>query len=114
MKNKKGLIKRKSILLIIVIYLLFLFGASIHFMVAYKIRNALMSFLFMLFVPLMFLVERWFKVEFGFIFVLLSLFIASGAILGACFDVYHLIPCFDEVLHTVSGFLLFSCIWRYI
>ena len=101
--------EHKSILIILIIYGLFFLSSGIYFIIVYKLRNALMSFLFFLFIPFLFVIEHLFKMEFPFLFILITLFIASGGILGACFDVYHILPYFDEVLHGLSGFI-FSCL----
>ncbi len=37
----------------------------------------------------------------------LKLFIVCALVLGRCFDLYTLIPLWDKILHTVSGFLFF-------
>lgn len=106
---KDQLKRHKSIIVIMAIYLLFLLGSVIYFSIIARFRDILMAIGFMLFVPLIFIVQYLFKIEFGPLFILSVLFIASGAILGACYDLYHLIPCFDNILHTVSGFV-FSCL----
>lgn len=101
--------EHKSILVIFIIYLLFLSSSSVYFFIVRRIRDAFMCLCFMLIVPAFFIVQQILKVEFGPIFIGTCLFIAIGAILGACFDFYHKIPIFDDVLHTVSGFI-FSCL----
>lgn len=106
---KMQLKEHKSILVILIVYFLFFLCSGIHFIFVYKLRNALMSFLFLLFIPLLFIIEYLFNIEFPPLFILTSLFVACGGILGACFDVYHLIPFFDEILHGISGFI-FSCL----
>lgn len=107
-KSIKQIKEHKSILIIFIIYLLFMSSSSIYFFIIKRIRDAFMCLVFMLIVPAFFVVQNILKVEFGSIFIGLCLFIAVGGILGACYDFYHLIPMFDDILHTVSGFIFSS------
>lgn len=106
---KDQLLRHKSIIIIMSIYLSFLVGSVIYFFIISRFRDVLMAAFFMLFIPLIFIIQYFLKIEFGPLFILIVLFIASGAILGACYDFYHLIPFFDDILHSVSGFI-FSCL----
>lgn len=108
-KLKNRLINDKSLLLILLIYSLFCLTSGIYFIVVSHIRNMLMSFLFLLFVPLLFIVEKLFKLKIVPLFALLIYFIAAGSILGTCFEFYTIFPYFDIILHGISGFI-FGCL----
>ena len=100
----KKILKNK-IIIIYFIYTLFLVSSSLYFILINKHRDSLMSFLFIFIIPSFYLVQRILNIEFRFIFKTLILLIASGGVLGASYDLYHIIPFFDDVLHTLSGFI---------
>lgn len=106
--SSKQIKEHRSIIVIFIIYLLFLSSSSVYFFIIKRIRDAFMCLCFMLIVPAFFIVQQILKVEFGPIFIGLCLFIASGGILGACFDFYHKITFHDDILHTISGFIFSS------
>jgi len=91
------------------VYALFCIGSFIWFLIDGQTRNAVMSALFLLFIPLIFLLEKLLSMKFVTPFIALVLFIAAGSILGSCYNLYTTVPCFDAILHTVSGFA-FACL----
>lgn len=110
MKNIKEKLKNNKLLITIMgIYLVFMIFSIGYFMVIKQFRNALMSLVFIVFIPLFFIIESLLKISFGPLFVLIVLLLCSGGILGACYDFYHLIPFFDDILHTIAGFI-FACL----
>lgn len=102
-KNEKNRRISNVKLSIFLVYIAFLAFSAIWWAVNFDLRNLLMSVLFMGFVPLMLLAERLFRLDFGALFCASVLFIATGSILGSCFNVYTLIPFFDTLLHGISG-----------
>lgn len=90
-------------------YALFCIASFIRFLVVGQTRNAVMSILFTLLVPVVFLLEKLLNMKFVTPFISAVLFIAAGSILGSCYNLYTTVPCFDAILHTVSGFA-FACL----
>ena len=106
---KKRIQSDKIFVCISLIYILLLLGTSIYFIATLQIRNFLMSFCFIFFVPLILVVEKWLKIEIVPLLVFLIYFLAYGSILGTAFDVYNKIPFFDSLLHGISG-VIFACV----
>ena len=90
---------------IIFAYAFFCLSSFIYFAIEGQVRNTLMCLLFVLFVPLMLVLEKVLKVRFVALFSAVVLFIAAGSILGGCYDHYTLVPWFDLLLHCLSGFI---------
>ena len=105
----KERITHKFFFISLVVYGLLCLGAGIYWCVSFDLRNMLMSFAFIILIPLIFVVEYFVKLRFGELFTLGVLFIAYGSILGSCFNLYSIIPVFDTVLHGTSG-LLFTAL----
>lgn len=99
----------KSFPLVLSIFLIFCFSSFVYFTVIGQVRNCLMCLLFTLFVPLMLFLENKLKVKFVTLFSAIVLFIPTGSILGACYNLYTIIPWFDILLHGLSGFI-FACL----
>lgn len=99
----------KPFFALILLYTTFCFASFVYFAVINKVRDSVMSLLFVLFVPLIFLLEKSMKIKFVTAFLTGVLFIAAGSIMGACYDLYTIVPFFDTILHTLSGFV-FACL----
>lgn len=98
----------KSYLVVLSVYAAFCLASAVYFFAVGQIRNGSMSLAFILFAPLFFFVEKLLRVTFPTAFAAAALFVAAGGILGTCYDLYTFVPCFDTVLHGVSGFV-FAC-----
>lgn len=99
----------KPFFALILLYATFCLASFVYFAVINKVRDSVMSLLFVLFVPLIFLLEKSMKIKFVTAFLTGVLFIAAGSIMGACYDLYTIVPFFDTILHTLSGFV-FACL----
>lgn len=86
-------------------YLLFCFTSAVYWCFDLQVRNFLMSLFFAAFVPLIFIAEYRLGIYCGKLFTIGVLFLAVGAILGTCFNLYTLLPFFDTLLHGTSGVL---------
>lgn len=95
--------------IILVLFFIFCIASGIYFSAMGLTRNALMSFIYILFAPAVLLAEYLIKFRFPALFNLLLYFLIAGGILGSCYDVYYTIPRFDEILHGISG-LLFAAV----
>ena len=104
----KQLFRRKGVTAVLAVYILFLLFSIVWFAAGGQARNALLSAVYLLIVPAFLLAERAFRLEFGVIFAALLFFLAAGGILGSSYDVYTLVPCFDDILHGLSG-VIFAC-----
>ena len=93
---------------VLIAYLLFCIASFIYFAVIGQTRNLLMCLMYTLFVPLIMIVEKKLHIRCVAIFTFLVLFIAAGSILGACYDLYSILPWFDVLLHGIAGFT-FAC-----
>lgn len=94
---------------VLAVYLAFCIGAGTALLVTGVTGTGVRSFAFMLFVPAILVLERLLRVELPPAITALALFIAVGSILGSGFNVYTYVPCFDTVLHGLSGFI-FACL----
>ena len=99
----------KIFMVIVIAYLLLCISSAIYWCIDFQARNLFMSLVFSLIAPLVFCVEYIFKFRFGELFTSLMLFLAFGAILGSCFNVYTTLPSFDTLLHGLSG-IIFACL----
>lgn len=95
--------------IILILFFIFCIASGIYFSAMGQTRNALMSFIYILFAPAALLAEYLIRFRFPALFNLLLYFLIAGGILGSCYDVYYSIPCFDEILHGISG-LLFAAV----
>lgn len=93
---------------IIILYLLFCLSSGIYFIAIGSLRNVLMCFGFMVLPLVVYILEYVLHIQIPIILVIGAFFLGIGSILGACFNLYTIIPVFDSILHTVSGFL-FGC-----
>ena len=91
---------------VLAVYLAFCIGAGIALMCMGATGTGIRSFAFMLFVPVILVLERLLRVELPPAITALVLFIAVGSILGGGCNVYTYVPCFDTILHGLSGFIL--------
>lgn len=105
----KERLKNRAFITIVIFYILLCFASTLFWCFNMHTRNILMSIVFMLFIPLIFIAEHIFKLRFSNIFTSSILFLAIGAIAGSCFNVYTILPFFDTLLHGLSG-ILFGCL----
>ncbi len=112
-KNKisaaaKRLLQRRGVAAVLAAYVLFLLFSVVWFAANGQARNALLSAAYLLIAPAFLLIERAFRLKFGAVFAALLFFLAAGGILGSSYDVYTALPCFDDILHGLSG-VIFAC-----
>lgn len=94
---------------LLAIYVLFCLASVVYFAVIGQTRNSLLSAGMILIAPLFLVIESALRMRVPALFAGLVLFISAGSILGSCYDFYTLIPWFDTLLHTLSGFV-FPCL----
>lgn len=87
----------------------FFLGSGIYFLCTEQIRNALLSILFIAIPLALLIVEKYLRINFPTVFLIIFFLVPIGCILGSCYDVYSAVPWFDTVLHTISGFI-FACL----
>ncbi len=94
-----------------VVFISFSFASLIYFSIISMVRNAIISLLCVLLALPVFLGgELLLKVKLPNAFLcVLVVFSASGILLGPCYDLYTILPWWDDMLHTVSG-AIFTCI----
>ncbi len=102
-------IRGKIFVAILAIYAAFLLFSGVYFFALLQVRNAIMSLAFLLFIPAVFIVEYFLQIRCGNIFTAAILALASGSILGTCYDVYTTFDLFDVILHGLAG-VLFACL----
>ena len=95
----------------VIAFLIFALYSGIQFPLLGQIRNMVLGFLLLvIYLPVLYLIERFMRIRLPFFFVwMLLMLLAGGALLGPCFDYYFRFPHWDDWLHTLSGFL-FSCL----
>lgn len=91
------------------VFLAFCVGSFIYFLVRGMPRDYIMSIAFVLYVPALLLIERLLRVILPSALSGVIYFMAAGCILGAGYDLFTIIPFFDDVLHCITGFV-FACI----
>lgn len=101
----RGRFTRLPFLIISVLYIGFCLFAAIRWTVGGIPGHVFLSSAFILFIPAMLAVEYLMKLRFGPVFMVAVLSIAVGAILGSPFGMYSIVPFFDDILHTLSGFV---------
>lgn len=94
-----------KILLIMILYLLICFISSIVMFGTLQVRNGLMAILFMVFPVLLIIASKVLKFELTTLFTTLILLLALGGLTGTIYELYMIIPIFDDLLHGLSGFL---------
>lgn len=100
----KGRVRADKILTAIVfVFIAFCVGSGIYFGVIGQARNCVMSFAYLLVVPVIYAVEYGVRLRFAPLFMAILLFLIAGGILGSAYDLYNYIPRFDEILHGISG-----------
>jgi len=103
---KKRLFADKPRPFILLSYLLFSLIGAVYLLSVGQIRNSLLCIAyFALVVFLLFAVEYFMGLDCRSPFLLIVLTVPVGGILGTCFEFYMIIPFFDTLLHTVSGFI---------
>lgn len=109
LKIKKRLLKDKASIIILGLYLMFCSISCVYGFINISVRTGVMSLLFILFIPALFVVEGIFKMRFPSLLLFMLYFLAIGAILGSCYELYNTVPIFDSILHLLSG-IIFACI----
>lgn len=99
----------KALFYILGIYSLICLISSIICFSLERSRNGLMSLLFMTYPLLFFIFEKLFKIKVSSFIVILIFTIALGGLFGTIYELYMIIPCFDTILHGLSGFA-FACV----
>lgn len=100
---------KKAETIILAVIAAFFLSTGIYFACVKQTRDALLCLLF-LFTPILVpVLEKLLKLSFPPLFLLAIFFIPVGNMLGCGFDFYTIIPSFDTILHTVSGFV-FACL----
>lgn len=79
--------------------------SGIWFAAHAEARNAALSFAYLLILPAALLAEWLLRIRFPALFHLLLFVLAAGGVLGSCYDLYTVLPSFDELLHGISGIL---------
>ena len=95
----------KPFLIISVLYTAFCLFSAVWWCIGGVVGHVLMSAAFILFIPAMLAAEYLFGMRFGAVFMIAALSIAVGGILGSPFAMYSTVPVFDDILHTISGFV---------
>lgn len=99
----------KSYFAMMALYTLFYFSSFIYFCVLGRVRDALLAFAFLLFAPLILLIERNVHITMPPLFAAGGFFLLIGSTLGTGYDLYTYVPSWDAILHGFSGFF-FSCL----
>lgn len=87
-------------------YIAYTVFSCLYFAILGHARNALLPLGYAaLFIAGLFIFECFLRIECPLPFVLVLFFVPIGGILGSCYDFYTAIPFFDDILHTVSGFI---------
>jgi len=98
-------LRSRAFVAVIITYIILLLSSAVYWAIDGGIRNLLMSLGFILFAPMIMLLEWLVGFRCGAVFLASALSISLGSILGSCFDVYNYIPFFDTLLHGMSGVL---------
>ncbi|MFQ7034316.1 MAG: hypothetical protein ACLRTQ_00760 [Candidatus Borkfalkia sp.] len=89
----KGRVRADKILTAIVfVFIAFCVGSGIYFGVIGQARNCVMSFAYLLVVPVIYAVEYGVRLRFAPLFMAILLFLIAGGILGSAYDLYNYIP----------------------
>ncbi len=106
-QNAANSLRRDTLRLILFIaYLIFTVFSSIYFIANGQIRNGILPLAYAaLFIVMLAIFEYFLSMHCGNIFLVILFSVPVGGILGTCYDFYMLIPFFDTLLHTVSGFI---------
>ena len=99
----------KSYFAMMTLYTMFYFSSMVYFAVLGRARDALLAFAFMLFAPLILLIERNVHITMPPLFAAGGFFLLIGSTLGSGYDLYTYVPSWDAILHGFSGFF-FGCI----
>ena len=87
-------------------YLIFTLFSAVYFFTLGQIRNGLLPVAYAaLFIVMLAIFEYFLKMDAGNLFLVILFSVPVGGILGTCYEFYMLIPFFDTLLHTISGFI---------
>lgn len=94
-------------LILFILYMVFTVFSTVYVFVIVKfIRNGFMPIVYaVIFVGLLSLFEYFLSMRCSNVFIVILFSVPVGGILGCCYDFYHIFPYFDNLLHTVSGFI---------
>ena len=81
----------------------FYFGSLIYFAVIGRVRDSLLTLVYMLIVPLYFIIEKRLHVKIQPLDAVILFTFVLFCELGASYNLYTIIPCLDDVLHSVWG-----------
>ena len=95
--------------LIILTYTVFCLSSAIIMFVSNEVKHGLMALLFILLSVAVIIGEKVLKLEFPILFIILVLLLCAGGLSGTIYELYVLIPYFDNILHGLSGFI-FACL----
>lgn len=98
-------IKNRCFLSVLLSYICFCIFSALALLFTGRIKGIIMSFLFLAFVPLLFILEYFVGLRFDTDFAFWAYLLAVGSILGSCYNMYSFIPFFDTALHGLSGIL---------
>ncbi len=100
---KEQLKKRPAVTAIMAVYLAFCIASSIYFAVIGRGRDSGYSLVYAAVVPLFYLLEYVTRQRTPVVFVSLILFWLFGSFIGACYNVYTHIRCWDDIMHAFWG-----------
>ena len=93
---------------VLAVFVAFCLCTGIYFAATGHAASCVKSFLFILIVPALYIIEYLLGVKLTPSICALLLIIPVGSILGAGFNLYTVIPYLDTIMHTLSGFV-FAC-----
>lgn len=99
----------KSVIAALALYVAFYIASTVYFAVISQPRDAILSAVFILFAPLILLIEMFVNVRMKLPFALGAIFLLLGSTLGSGYDLYTTVPVWDNILHAFSGFF-FGCL----
>ncbi len=105
----KERLKNKAYCALLASYVVFCLSSSAYFFASAQIRNGFLSLGYVMIAFAIPLVEYFFRLRCGNLFIFIALLLPVGGLLGTAYDFYTKLPVFDTLLHTHSGFL-FACV----
>lgn len=96
---------KKSVLIIMLSYLILCIGSCCYMLAIQKVRNGLMALLFTVFPLVLIIASKLFRFKLTPILTTLILLLAFGGLSGTIYEMYLIVPVFDDILHAMSGFI---------
>lgn len=84
-------------------YLAFCIGSFIYFVTINDLRNYCACLIGMLLIPVFYTAEWTMRIKVPMIYVLILVVFMFGNVAGAGYNLYTIIPCFDDILHVMWG-----------